>query len=89
MPNNICISSSAELMTPKGEKQDSDPGSFKNFSVAGVESIGVGSCGSGGQTRTLLHPCNAVEVPKWTFLGHGSLGAKLHHPSEKAGGMER
>lgn len=53
-----------------------------------MERIGVGSWGPGGQTRTLLHPCGAVEVPKRSFLGLGSLGAYLHHPSERAGGME-
>lgn len=37
----------------------------------------MGSWGPGGQTRTLLHPCSAVQVPKWTFLQLGSPGASF------------
>ena len=42
-----------------------------------MERRGVGSWGPGGQTRTLLHPCSAVQVPKWTFLRLGSPGASF------------
>lgn len=34
----------------------------------------MGSWGPGGQTRALLHPCSAAEVPELTFLRLGSLG---------------
>lgn len=37
----------------------------------------MGSWGPGGQTRTLLHPCSGVQVPKWTFLRLGSPGASF------------